>query len=88
MNYRLLLKSAMFGGEACGLLLLLWIAIHFLIVRLLLAIAMCGALLSAEIYFMFLIARQLWRWSEHITSMMMPAMARSIQPQRKGNTHE
>jgi hypothetical protein len=88
MNYRLVLKSAMFGAEACALLLLLWIAIHSLIVRLLLAIAMCGALLSAEIYFMFLIGRQFWRWSERITSLVMPDMARSVQPQRKGGPHE
>ena len=88
MNHRLVLKSAMFGAEACALLMLLWIAIHALIVRLLLAIAMCGALLSAEIYFVFLLARQLWRWSERITSLVMPAMARSIQPQRKGGSHE
>jgi len=88
MNYRLALKSAMFGTEACALLVLLWIAIHALIVRLLLAIAMCGALLSAEIYFVFLLARQLWRWSERITSLVMPAMVRSVQPQRKGDPHE
>ena len=44
MNHRLVLKSAMFGVEACALLLLLSIAIHSLIVRLLSAIAMCGAL--------------------------------------------
>ena len=88
MNQRLILKSAMFGAEACALLVLLWIAIHALIVRLLLAIAMCGALLSAEIYFVFLLARQLWKWSERITSLLMPAMASSIQPQRKGGPHE
>ena len=88
MNHRLVLKGAMFGAEACALLLVLWIAIHSLIVRLLLAIAMCGALLSAEVYFVFLIARQLWRWSERITSLVMPDMARSIQPQRKGGPHE
>ena len=88
MNQRLILKSAMFGAEACALLVLLWTAIHALIVRLLLAIAMCGALLSAEIYFVFLLARQLWRWSERITSLLMPAMARRIQPQRKGGPHE
>ncbi len=88
MNQRLVLKSAMFGAEACALLVLLWIAIHALIVRLLLAIAMCGALLSAEIYFVFLLGRQLWRWSERITSLLMPAMASSIQPQRKGGPHE
>ena len=88
MNHRLVLKSAMFGAEACALLTLLWIAIHALIVRLLLAIAMCGALLSAEIYFVFLLARQLWRWSERITSVVMPAMARNIQPQRKGGPRE
>jgi hypothetical protein len=76
MNHRLALKSAMFGAEACALLLLLWIAIHSLIVRLLLAIAMCGALLSAEIYFVFLIARQLWRWSERITSLVVPGVFR------------
>ena len=34
MNHRLVLKSAMFGAEACALLVLLWIAIHALIVRL------------------------------------------------------
>jgi hypothetical protein len=88
MNQRLVLKSAMFGAEACALLVLLWIAIHALIVRLLLAIAMCGALLSAEIYFVFLLARQLWRWSERIASLLMPAMGSSIQPQRKGGPHE
>jgi len=88
MNQRLVLKSAMFGAEACALLVLLWIAIHALIVRLLLAIAMCGALLSAEIYFVFLLARQLWRWSERITSLVMPAMVRSVQAQRKGGPHE
>ena len=88
MNQRIVLKSAMFGAEACALLVLLWIAIHALIVRLLLAIAMCGALLSAEIYFVFLLARQLWRWSERITSLVMPAMAKSIQQQRKGGPHE
>jgi hypothetical protein len=66
----------------------LQLAIHSLIVRLLLAIAMCGALLSAEIYFVFLIARQLWRWSERITSLVVPAMARSIPSQRKGGPHE
>ena len=88
MNQRLVLKSAMFGAEACALLVLLWIAIHALIVRLLLAIAMCCALLSAEIYFVFLLARQLWRWSERITSLVVPAMARSIPSQRKGDPHE
>jgi hypothetical protein len=88
MNHRLLLKSTMFGAETCALLWLFWIAIHSLIVRLLLAIAMCGALLSAEIYFLFLIGRQLWRWSERITSLMMPVMARGIQPQQKGGPHE
>jgi hypothetical protein len=88
MNHRFVLKSAMFGVEACALLVLLWIAIHALIVRLLLAIAMCGALLSAEIYIVFLIARQLWRWSDRITSLVVPAMARSVQPQRKGGPHE
>ena len=87
MNHRLVLKSAMFGAETCALLLLVWIAIHSLIVRLLLAIAMCVALLSAEIYFVFLIGRQLWRWSERITSLVMPAMA-SIQSQTKGGPHE
>jgi hypothetical protein len=88
MNHRHVLKSATFGCEACALLLLLWIAIHSVIVRLLLAIAMCGALLSAEICFVFLIGRQLWRWSERITSLVMPAMARSIQAQKKGGPHE
>ena len=72
MNHRLVLKSATFGAETCALLLLVWIAIHSLIVGLLLAIAMCVALLSAEIYFVFLIGRQLWRWSERITSLVMP----------------
>jgi len=63
MKLELVAQSAAFLVLGAFLILLLGVAVHFELARLLLSIAVAGVCLIAELYVIYKVLHRLWKWS-------------------------
>jgi hypothetical protein len=77
MKLELLAQSAAFLLFSVLLAVLLGVAIHFEVSRLVVAIAVAEVCLLAELYLLVKILHRLWKWSGAITGVLLRSESKS-----------
>lgn len=87
MKFELLAQSAAFLLFSVLLAILLGMTVRFEVSRLILAIALAGFCLLAELYVIVKILHRLWKWSGAITGVLFSNESKS-QMDRQGSQSE